>query len=260
MKHSCPIIHCVLRCLVLLGLFCAPAALAQQADLSAMNDVIYYAPDVRVFGANFIFQAQLPSANASLAPLGSESQFDGAGRWMQSVALEWDRSHVNSWVAYTSTAPTGQHAPGVPNNTFYERWTGGVTSGTSVDLAKKKTTVASLTTDWEIRGQEQYAKPAPAALGQSFTMEWGVSHLLPLNYQKTRLLAFGVAGYDGWQISGNSALLPGGVPFSAHAVGLQTAFILPTKNLGLSFKYEPEYLTHPAPRGRVIMFGASWTW
>ena len=265
MKHLYSIDQAVLHCLVLIKMLGPSVALAQQPDLSAMNDVVYYAPDAKFLGARFSFQALLPSANTSLTPSEAGFQFNGADRWMQSLTLEWDGSRANSWVAYTSTAPTGQHAPVVANNIFSEYWTSSVTNGSSVYLTKKKTTAASLTTDWEIRGQEQHAKGTPATLGQSFTMEWGVAHVHPLDYQKTRLLAWGVAGYDEWLLSGNCALLPGGrpargAPVSMHALGLQTSFILPAKNLSFSFKYEPEYLAHPPAERRMIMFGALWTW
>jgi hypothetical protein len=265
MKHLYSIVHAVLHCLVLIEMLGPPVALAQQADLSAMNDVTYYAPDAKVLGAKFAFQALLPFANATHTPSEARQQVEGIDRWMQSLTLDWDGSRANSWVAYISTTPTGQHAPGVANNIFSEYWTSSVTSGSTVYLTKKKTTAASLTTDWEIRGQEQRTKGTPSPLGQSFTMEWGVAHLLTLDYQRTRLLAFGVAGYDAWLGSNNCALLPGGLPargepFSMHAVGVQTNFILPAKNLSFSFKYEPEYLAHPPTHGRMIMFGASWTW
>jgi hypothetical protein len=50
------------------------------------------------------------------------------------------------------------------------------------------------------------------------------------------------------------------VPFySVHAVGLQSNFILPARNLNFCFKYLDEYRAISRPEGRTIAFGGSWT-
>ena len=207
----------------------------------------------------------MPEANSSsLSPEKSGEPGD-AGAWMQSVTLEWDWNRANTSVAYAFSAPTGQHAADVANSIFSEYWTTTVTSGTTLYLNKDKGISADLSTDWEIQGQKQRASGTPAVLGESFTMDWGVTQLLPLNRQMTKVLQFGVAGYDEWLNAKNGGAFPGALSvrdgrFSMHAAGFQTNLILPEKNLLLSFKYEPAYLARaPAPR-RIIVFGVSWTW
>jgi hypothetical protein len=50
------------------------------------------------------------------------------------------------------------------------------------------------------------------------------------------------------------------IPFySVHAVGFQTNYVVPTKNVALFFKYENEYQASAHPIGRTIVFGGSWT-
>ncbi len=94
-------------------------------------------------------------------------------------------------------------------------------------------------------------------------MEWGSTHVLALDQQSKKLLEFGVAGYDERVVSGNgvplaSSLSSSGMPFSIHAMGFQSNFILPEKNVSLSFKYEPEYRS--PTKGSIITFSALWTW
>lgn len=79
----------------------------------------------------------------------------------------------------------------------------------------------------------------------------------------------GVIGYEQWQVTANggTAVLPGGtvVPakflpyYSVHAVGGQTTFLMPEKNLALWFKYEHEYAAYSHTLGTTIVFGGSWT-
>jgi hypothetical protein len=267
MKRTHTIFHAVLCCLGFIELLGPAAALAQSADVAARNDVIEYAAKAKVLGGQFALQTSLPAVNSSLTSeggpkLGGTSYADASVR---SVASEWNWARANSGVAYTFTAPTGRDAPGIARDMFSEYWSNNITSGTSVYLGENKRTAASLTTDWEVFGQEQRAKGTTATVGQSFTMEWGVTRIIPLNYQMTKLLEVGAAGYDEWVRANGVALLPEGLPaegtpFSVHAVGFQTTFILPAKNLSFSFKYEPAYLRSAHAPGRIIIFGCSWMW
>jgi hypothetical protein len=269
MKRTHTIIRAVLCCLGFIELLGPAAALAQSADISARNDVIEYTAKAKALGGQFAWQTSLPAVNSSLTSeagpkLGGTSYADASVR---SVALEWNWGRANSGIAYTFTAPTGRDAPGIARDMFSEYLSNDIVSGTSFYLGKDKDagTVASLTTDWESWGQEQRAKGSCGMVGQSFTMEWGVTHILPLNYQRTRLLEVGVAGYDEWLHSNGAALLPGGLPtdstpLSVHAIGFQTNFLLPAKNLRLSFKYEPEYLRYAHAPSPIMMIDVSWTW
>ncbi len=265
MKPIHSIFHAALYCLVLIKVLAPVAALAQQPDLWTSENVIDYAPDEKILGAKFAFQALLPEANSSSpSPEKAGEPADG-GAWMQSMTLQWDWNRASTSVAYVFSASSGQHAGGVTNSIFSEFWTNSVTSGTTLNLIKDKGISADLSTDWEVQGQKQRASGTPAVLGESFTMEWGVTQLLPLNRQMTKALQFGFAGYDEWLNAKNGGAFPGALSvrdgrFSMHAAGFQTNLILPENNLLLSFKYEPSYLARaPAPR-RIVVFGISWTW
>jgi hypothetical protein len=90
--------------------------------------------------------------------------------------------------------------------------------------------------------------------------EWGLGQVLPLKKDFSRLLQLGLIGYDQWQVSANGGTIgnlpASSVPFySVHAVGLQSNYILPTKNLDFFFKYLNEYKAISRPEGRTIVFG-----
>ena len=76
--------------------------------------------------------------------------------------------------------------------------------------------------------------------GPGLHHEWGFGQVLPLKKDMSRLLQLGFVGYDQWQVSHSSGtLIVGGIPipessipfYSVHALGVQSNFILPAKNL-----------------------------
>jgi hypothetical protein len=67
------------------------------------------------------------------------------------------------------------------------------------------------------------------------------------------------AQQKGQWVPGQTALPARLAPFySVHAIGFQTNFILPEKNLNFFVKHEPEYLAKAHPQGRTVVFGDSW--
>ncbi len=264
MKRLTTIFRASLYCFALIKLLGSPSAFAQQANSSDANGVINYVPKQKVFGGQFSFQALLPFAGGSSAPSEPSFQLDGSREvdtWDSSLTTTWDWNQASSWVAYSFTTAAGRYAPGGTWTSLAGPPIHSITSGTTVYLSKTNTTAASLSTDWELQGQEFPVKGDKP--GQYFTLEWGMTRLLALDNQKTKVLEFGAAGYDEWLVSGNVAScspLPRNLPFSEHAVGFQTNFSLPEKGLSLGFKYEPDYGKHAQAQGRVIAFSALWTW
>ena len=218
----------------------------------------------KIFGGQFSFQALLPVEGNTSDPSESSFQIDGS-RYVDtlnsSLTTTWDWNQASCWVAYSFTTPRGRYDPGGTWASFAGPSIHSISSGTTFYLSKTNTTAASLSTDWEIQGQEPSVKGGKSA--QYFTMEWGLTRLLALDNQKTKLVEFGAAGYDEWPVSGNVAscsLLPRNLPCSVHAAGFQTNLSLLEKGLSLGFKYEPDYGKHAQTQGPVITFSALWTW
>ena len=93
----------------------------------------------------------------------------------------------------------------------------------------------------------------------------GLGQALPLKKDLSRLLQLGVIGYDQWQVSDNGGLVSPNIPanalpyYSVHAIGFQSNFILPAKDLSFFFKFEDEYKALARPQGRTIVFGGAYT-
>jgi len=232
----------------------------------AIEDVVYYVPKVKILGGEFAAQIMMPVANASVTVPRFGVNAGGAGyadTWVQPATLGWNFKRVDTWVAYAFMAPTGRFTQGASNNVGSGYWGNDIVTGTTVYLTKNKKTTANLTTDWEIHGKKEGTNVTP---GQAFTTEWGVGQLFPLDKKFTKLLQLGVIGYDQWQVTADGGTYASGIPanlipfYSVHAVGFQSDFLAPTKNLTLFLKFEPEYLAYSHTQGHTIVFGGSWTW
>jgi hypothetical protein len=233
-------------------------------DVWAVENIFEFVPKSKVLGGQFMMMATLSAANGSLTVpvFGFNAGGYGFGDvWIQPVTLGWNFKRVDTYVGYGFVAPTGRYVAGATDNIGSGYWGHHLTTGTTLYLTKNRLTSANLTTDWEIHGRKEGSNITP---GQAFTLEWGLGHIFH-DKQFKKLLQLGVVGYDQWQVSTNSGTIAPLIPaslspyYSVHAIGFQTSFIVPAKNLSFFFKYEPEYLAKAHTQGRTIAFGAAWT-
>jgi hypothetical protein len=248
----------------------------------AVENIVSFVPKFKILGGKFAMTAFLPVANGSVvADIGNPPRFPiSGGGWgyadtyIQPFTLGWNLKRADTWVGYGLIAPTGRYTAGASDNVGSGYWGKGMlVTGTTLYLTKNKGTTANVMTNWEFHGSKEVASTPAGQIshitpGQAFTLEWGLGQYIPLNKQMTKIFEIGLIGYDQWQVSANGGnyLIAGNpvpasnVPYySVHAIGFQTTFILPTKNLAFTFKYEPEYSAKARPQGRSIIFGGSWT-
>ena len=239
------------------------------------ENIFYYVPEHKFLGGYFMPYIALTYANGELVAniTGTNLSTGGGGSgfadmYVQPLNLGWHLKQADVNVGYAFTAPTGRFTQGASNNVGSGYWGNNITSGTTFYITKNKGTSANLATDWEIHGQKSGTNITP---GQAFTMEWGLGQVLPLKKDMSRLLQLGLVGYDQWQVSHSSGTLivsdmpPISIPeskipfYSVHAIGVQSNFILPAKDLAFFFKYYDEYRALARVQGRTFVFGGSWT-
>jgi len=239
------------------------------------ENIIYYVPKHKFLGAYFMPYIALNYATGELVASITGTNLSGGGggsgfadTFVEPFNLGWHLKRVDVVAGYGFTAPTGRFTNGASNNVGSGYWGNNITSGTTLYITNNKATTANLSTDWEIHGQKSGTNVGPGTAitpGQAFTIEWGFGQILPLKKDFSRLLQLGFVGYDQWQVSHSSGLLGGIIPenmipfYSVHAMGVQSNFILPAKDLSAFFKYYDEYRALARPQGRTFVFGFSWT-
>jgi hypothetical protein len=238
------------------------------------ENVIYFVPEHKFLGGYFMPYAVLSYASGSLVadiPVVPGASLSGGGSgfadsYFQPVNIGWHfGKRVDFNAGYAFFAPTGRFTQGASNNVGSGYWGNVITSGTTAYITMNQGTTANLATAWEIHGQKSGTNITP---GQAFTDEWALGQVLPLKKDLSMLAQLGFIGYDQWQVSHSSGTLTvGGIPipesslpfYSSHAMGVQSNFILPKKDLAFFFKYLDQYRALASVKGRTFVFGFSWT-
>lgn len=248
-------------------------------DVWAVENAFYWVPGQKVLGGNLAGMLLFPTpATGSLDADISDPNLPnlsaaGGGKgiadlYLQPLAIGWHLKRVDLQFMDGVFIPTGRYTPGASDNVGMGYFGNHLQSGTTLYLTKNKGTSANLFTDWEVHGVRPGTENTSKRPGQAFTIEWGLGQILPLKKNMSQLLQLGVIGYDQWQITdnGGSAVIgPLIVPastlphYSVDAIGGQIAYIMPAKNLALTFKYETEYDAASHTLGRTIVFGGNWT-
>ena len=243
-------------------------------DIWAIENIFFYVAKPKVLGAKLAVMAAFPTLANGSATLGSlnfpnlalnAGGYGLADTWVQPVTLGWNLKRADIYVGYAFMAPTGRYTPGASDNVGSGYWGNNFLTGTTAYLTKNKATTANLSTNWEFHGNKTTGNGTTITPGQAFTDEWAVGQIIPIKKNFTQLLQVGLVGYDQWQVSHNGGFLNATVPanaapfYSVHAIGFQTNYLLPPKNLSFFFKYEDEYRALARPQGRTIVFGGSYT-
>lgn len=224
------------------------------------ENIFLFVPKRKFLGGYFAPYASVNVANGSLvaAIVGTNLSSNGGGQGLADTFVApfnmgWHFSRLDLSAGYAFTAPTGRFTAGASNNVGSGYWGNNLISGTTFYVTKDKGTSANLFFDWEGHGTKSGTNITP---GQAVTIEWGLGQALPLDKQMTKLAQIGFVGYDQWQATDNSGITSVLPHYSAHALGAQGNFILPTKGLNFFFKYCGEYKALAHPRGERSFLGS----
>jgi hypothetical protein len=231
------------------------------------ENIFMYVTKYKVLGADYAPFVMVNLANGSLVAdivgtnLGTSAGGSGfADTFVQPLNLGWHLTRADITAGYAFVAPTGRFTQRATDNVGSGYGGNLLTGGGTYYLTENKVTSANVFAGWETHGHKRDTDIRP---GQAFTDEWGFGQALPLTKDKSQLIQIGLIGYDQWQVSESVGTLGpvdvSGIPFySVHAIGIQTNYVVPSKNVALFFKYEDEYRAQAHPMGRTIVFGGSW--
>lgn len=230
-----------------------PATLNIDADIDAFAFVptfIWVSP-WEVLGARYAAYIAPTLTNTSVqASLRTQigfgrstdnSNFGFGDMYVQPLWLGWSGEHFDANLAYGFYAPTGRYHDGADDNVGLGFWTHQLqASGAFYPTADRMTAVTFAAT-YEINGNIEGADITP---GQRLSLNYGISHYIPLNDGPTWLGEIGALGFSQWEVekdSGSDVNSATDVKDQVHAIGFQLgATYLPWKT-GLSFHYLHEY-------------------
>lgn len=229
------------------------------------HNVFLYVAKKKVLGGKFAMMADLPIANSSLTSANFGTLGGGGGfadSYYQPLTLGWDvKKKADVYVAYGFVAPTGRFNGGASNNIGSGYWGHDISSGQTVYLSKNRFTQLSAYQQYEIHTTQRDTNVHP---GQTFNLDYSLTHMVPLQKNMHSLLQFGLVGYEQIQTTDKSG--PGINPtiasqthYKVNALGGAGNIILPVRKTSLGIKLLKEFSNKSTVEGYSLQISGAIT-
>lgn len=232
-------------------------------NLYVNQSFFIYVTNLKILGGHLGVLYDLPIVNGSITELTIGLAGGGAGvgdMYFEPFDLGWHLKRADMKVAYGFIAPTGRYTAGATDNVGSGYWGSQFQFAATIYLTANKGTTFSVYNNYEIHGNKKGFDLTP---GQTYSLEYGLAQVLPLDPEKHKLLQFGAVGYLQTQTTDNSGsdVNPAlaGVRYHVFSLGPEVDFLMPERKLGLLFRYEPEFGAQARTEGRTIVFGGNFT-
>jgi len=205
-----------------------------------------YVSKKKILGANIGTIAILPVANASLSFAALGNVAGGAGfadSYFLPVVLGWHLKRADIQAGYSFVAPTGRFVPGSTTNIGAGYWANSPFAGETVYLTKNKATAVSAFEYYEFHGTQRDTGVHP---GQTISLDYSVTQVLPLQKNMKTLLQAGLIGYGQWQTTNKTGPtlidnIRGRLHYGVLGLGAGANVILPERKVALGFRYYKEF-------------------
>ncbi len=240
-----------------------PLPANSSTEVYVDQNFFYYVTKHKILGANYGFGAELPIVNQPLVgplltPLGKVPGGSGVGDvYFEPISLGWHLKHADFKLTYGFVAPTGRFTPGVADNAGSGYWGSQFQAAATFYFDKAKTWQVSIYNNYEIHSGKRSTSVTP---GDTENLEWGLGKTFHLKSDASRLLQFGVVGYNQWQTTsdGGPSFNPG-FHYQVHAIGPEVGFSMPTKKLSFLVRYLPEFGAVKRSEGHTLVGSVAYT-
>jgi hypothetical protein len=213
----------------------------------------------KILGANYAFLVSQPFGNTSFqAALEFETILPGLGKkidessygfgdtYVRPLWLSWNFGQADVGCSYGLYIPIGKYDAGDADNVGLGMWTHEFMVNGVYYVDEQKGTALTMAGIYEIHHEKDDIDITP---GSHFTLNYGVSQLLPVNEQF--LSEVGIAGFGQWQITKDrgSDATNKDVKDQAYGLGLQAGLVYLPWNGQLTFKWMREFEVEDRFRG-----------
>lgn len=222
-----------------------------DVDVFAVSPLLMWVSPWQILGAryaayigpgftNTTAQASLRT-QTGLGLESDESAFGFGDLFVQPLWLGWSGAHFDAALGYGFYAPTGHFENGDDDNIGLGFWTNQFQAAGAFYPNPDRTTALTLGITYELNGNQEDVDVTP---GQRISLNYGISHYIPLDEGPTWMAEIGLLGFSQWEIekdSGSDVREATNVKDQIHAVGMQLgATFLPWK-ASATFHYLHEY-------------------
>lgn len=204
----------------------------------------------KILGADYAFLVSQPIGNTafqaalefdSLPGPGAkvdESGFGLGDTYVRPLWLGWNFEQAEVGVAYGLYLPIGKYDAGAADNVGLGMWTHEFMANGVYYIDEQKGTALTLAGTYEIHHKKKDVDITP---GSHFTLNYGVSQLLPINDKF--LSEIGISGFGQWQITEDrgSDAVNKDVKDQVYGLGLQAGLVYLPLNGQLTLKWTREF-------------------
>jgi hypothetical protein len=208
---------------------------------------IIWITEQQVLGGNLGLDALLPLQYTELKVNTPGGPFNdhtfGIGDFL--VEGVWSR-HLQRFdlaLGYAVWAPTGDSAPGLTTRAGQGYWTHMLTAGATWYIDPEKLWALSALNRYEFNQEKEGTDVTP---GQAYTLEWGLSRNL------VKVLDVGAVGYYQQQVTEDGGKGASSQRDRVAAVGPEVGGFFPSLMLGVSLRYEYEFLAEDRLQGHTL--------
>ena len=227
--------------------------------LMDLNTFIWVSQKTILGGAKLSLTATLIINNNALSSdiVGPISGGGGFGdSYYQPFILGWQTDRAAIRFIYGFLAPTGKFQAGTNDNVGNGYWVSTFSSGQTFYLTRAKRTSLSAFQMYEIHGTQKGTDIHP---GQTLNLDYSLKQNIPL--RSDNRLEIGLVGYNQWQTTDTTGPTITPEQASAHyrvtALGFASSLVLPTRKVGLTFKYFREFSNKSTFQGNAIQISST---
>ncbi len=234
-------------------------ATGQQSVLLDMNTILWTsAEDIAMLGgARFSSAVTIPIANNSLSSSAQGAISGGGGLgdlYFQPVIFAWRKERAEFRAIFGLLAPTGNFNAGASDNVGSGYWTPAIAAGETFFLSEDRTTTLSAFQMYEFHSTQSGTHIHPGD-----TVDLDYSLMRAFTFPDSRL-QLGLVGYGGWQTTAKTGpeitAAQQAQRYRINALGVGLNFVLPARQVTLSFKYFDEFANQWTYQGHSVQISA----
>ncbi len=229
-------------------------------DVFASAQRLIYVTNVKILGADFLYDAIVPLLDKDLSIFGTSysESFTVGDITLEPFALAWHKPRWDATLALAVIMPTGDYDARNLASPGLGYWSGMLTLGGTYYLDDKKTWSVSALTRTLVHTEQEDTKVRP---GSELVAEYGIGKEFTVNDKL--MVRPGLAGYSYWQIEDDSQDGPGSFADQrkqVHAIGAEINIFWLPQLLQLNLRALHEYGAENTVEGSQLVATLTKSW
>ena len=235
-----------------------------KAALFINDSIFVWVSKYKLLGGTYAASADLAVTNSSLTAVTFGRIAGAAGladSYFSPLTLGWQQTRADLEAAYGFMAPTGRFTAGATDNTGSGYWGHFLTASQTIYLTADKRTAVSAFEAYEFHTTQQTTDVRP---GQTFSVDYSLSRVVPLDKDQHMLLQVGLVGYGQYQTTDHTgptvdSTIAAATRYRVNALGAGANVLLPERKVVVGVSYFKEFSNASTVQGQSLQISGTVT-